>query len=143
MRTRRNWGIATVLVVTLFLSAAGLFQLAGGLPGIANRLHLALPGDAGMPYRISYNGRLYSNSTTCAGADWCVRAYPQGPYCLSREMLSHQTPPGDHVGDVLTVVGAPHPIFLPAGVADGFTPALLIVRRDDACWLIYTLDGAP
>lgn len=143
MRTRRNRGIATALVLTLLLSAAGLFQLAGGLPGIANQFQVALPGADGMPYRITYNSRHYSNSTTCAGAGWCIQTHPEGPYCLTREMLSHQVSLGRHVGDVLTVVGPPHPIFLPDGVADGFTPALLVVRRDDACWLIYTLDGAP
>ena len=41
------------------------------LPWLANHFGFALPGPGGLPYRISYAGRAYANTATCAHADWC------------------------------------------------------------------------
>ena len=121
-------GLASALLATL---GWGLFQ-----PWAANHFGYALPGQDRLPYRITYQGRDYSNPNECAGDTWCQ---PSAKTCTSKQQLQNQNFwPLTQVGTIPTLFGAAYPILAPPN-AETF----IFVLDDDDCYLIYALEGGP
>src|ERR1700730_3409635 len=72
----------SVPIVALLFALLWLVWLVA-LPWAANNNGFALPGSGGLPYRVIYAGRGYSNPATCARAGWGNNvAYGSlGPLC--------------------------------------------------------------
>ncbi|OLF19130.1 hypothetical protein [Actinophytocola xanthii] len=140
VRRRRVWVFVAVVLV-------GLGALAGAafLPWSANHFGYALPGDQGLPYRVEYGDRDYRSHVTCAGADWCEpgtrRADVGTPYCTPRAELElgrlHR------VGEVPTLWGSPHAMFLTMEPQPGTTPIAVLVEATDGCYVSFILMGGP
>ena len=67
----RRWSRYSARVIGALLAVgglAGVLLLIALQPWTANHFGYALPGPRGLPYRLSYAGRDYSNAQTCAGA---------------------------------------------------------------------------
>ncbi len=128
-----RWGLMAGLACAILAALGwGLFQ-----PWAANHFGYALPGQDRLPYRITYQGRTYTNPNQCAGDTWCQ---PALKLCTSKEELqSLHLWPLKQVGVIPTLFGSPYPIYAPPNGEQSF---LLVLQGDD-CYLTYSLDGGP
>lgn len=127
-----RWGL-WIALASAILAALGwaLFQ-----PWSANHFGYALPGKDRLPYRITYQGRSYSNPYECAGDTWCN---PTDKICSTKQQLIEQNVwPLKQVGTIPTLFGKSYPILAPPN-AETF---ILVLDHDD-CYLIYSLEGGP
>lgn len=117
------------------------------LPQLANHFGFALPGLKGLPYRVVYAGRAYSNTSTCAYADWCQspsQDFSPDPLCQKKEDIQRQGDwPLAQVGIVFTFIGLPYPLMMPqADVSRKISFGVYIGYSSD-CYVPYTLEGGP
>jgi hypothetical protein len=133
-------------VITFGISALG------GLPEIANHFGFALPGDDGLPFRISYLNRDFISPLTCAGADWCKNGNPSAfvdgashPLCHSKQDLQKNNEwPLMQVGSVSALPPRP-PYPIMASQVDyrhdqGKVVVVYVLRSND-CYVSYDLSG--
>jgi hypothetical protein len=135
-------------------AVAALFMLIGllwlvGLPWASNRFGFALPGEGGLPNRITYNGRTYVNPATCARAGWCdnqLLDVQQRHYlCWTGQNLRQANAlPMTQVGTVPVLASAPYPLMAPqADIVNKRTPVLIVIPLDTGCYVPYELSGGP
>ena len=155
---RKHLSLKDILVYLLlaFLLVAVLtfgFNAIGGLPEFANHFGFALPGDNGLPFRISYLNRDFISPITCAGADWCKNgnssAFVDGvspPLCHHKQDLQKNGEwPLMKVGSIFTIPpGSPYPITVaePDYLHDnGKVVAVYVIKTKD-CYVSYELSGS-
>lgn len=139
------WAIisAGILIVVLSLSLSWL-----GLPWMANHFGFALPGQGGLPYRIAYADRTYSNPATCAYAGWCQSpssgTHPD-PLCWKQEDIQqHGDWPLVRVGTIFTLFGLPYSLMAPqSSVSSKLTAIIIYLASDTNCYVPYALEGGP
>jgi hypothetical protein len=145
----------SVYLLLAFLLVAVLtfgFNAIGGLPEFANHFGFALPGDNGLPFRISYLNRDFINPITCAGADWCKdgnpRAFVDGvspPLCHHKQDLQKNGEwPLVQAGSIFTMLpGSPYPIMVSQanyGDGQGKVTVIYVIKAKD-CYVSYGLSG--
>ncbi|HUZ03054.1 MAG TPA: hypothetical protein VMU89_22140 [Thermomicrobiaceae bacterium] len=132
-----------VTAALIALLAAAAWVRAAALPELANHYEFALPGSAGLPFRVSYAGRHYENTATCAGAGWCRQARANRQTCWSAgELSALGRLPAPRADSIPTLLGASHAL-LADPVADGRVPTGVVVTNGDDCYVPYTLEGGP
>jgi hypothetical protein len=148
---RKRLGFKDMLVYLLFASLlvavlAFAISAIGGLPEIANHFGFALPGDDGLPFRISYLSRDFTSSVTCAGADWCKASNSNAPLSgAGRPLCSHKQDlqengewPLMQVGSLFTLPpGSPYPIMV---ARPGEVVVVYVLKAND-CYVSYGLSG--
>ena len=131
-------GVALALVLVALLWGATR-------PWTANHFGYALPGNDGLPAYLFANGRRYSTTQVCAGADWCqqTRAQQSLPRCFTVADLQGRPHlwPLVRVADMFTLFGASHPI-LTLAAGGGVTVPYIIAEGAD-CYDVYSLEGSP
>jgi hypothetical protein len=140
-RRGARWAIAGGIVA---LALVGL-GVAAFQPWTANHFGYGLPGPRGLPYRIAYGGRDFSNPGMCAGADWCQHPTPPnaGNCRTQADLMGAGWWPLHQVGTVSTLVGPPYPYYSIG--SSGASPGglLLFVRLTSDCYIGYALEGGP
>ena len=156
MRKRLSFkdGLVFLLLASLLISVL-IFGInaIGGLPEIANHFGFALPGDDGLPFRISYLNRDFISPITCAGADWCKNGNPSAfvdgashPLCHRKQDLQKNNEwPLMQVGSVSTMPpGSPYPIMVAQSDYqrdDGKVTTVYVLKSND-CYVSYGLSGS-
>ncbi len=131
-------GVASIIGVVLL---AGALLVIAQQPWVANHLGYALNGPRGLPFRLSYGSRHYTNEGTCAGDSWCQGS--TGTPCTTTGWLkSYQYWPLQRVGSVVTLFGPAYPM-LRASTPRGMTTMVLYVPVGQGCYLPYSLEGGP
>jgi hypothetical protein len=135
-----------ILFGGIFIIVCGLSWLE--LPSTANRFGFALPGQGGLPYRIAYANRTYTNLATCARAGWCQSpsssTHPN-PLCWKKEDIQqHGDWPLVRVGAIFTLLGSPYPLMAPQStVSRKMTAFAIYLIFDATCYVPYELEGGP
>lgn len=141
----RNLGARWALVGGIVALAMVGLGLAAFQPRVANMLGYALPGARGLPYRIAYGGRDFSNPGMCAGADWCQNPKPpDAGDCRTQAALRGEGWWSLHqVGTIFTLLGPSYPYYSLG--SSGASPGglLLFVRLNSDCYIVYALEGGP
>jgi hypothetical protein len=135
------------LVVMAGFFAAGYFLIE--TPMMANQFGYALPGEKGLPYRISHNNRDYHSAMTCAGASWCrtgqtAQEKAKGfctPGDAIRKDLSRRNRQLTRTGEVYTLFGPAREIF--AGSNSVLPLTLYVEAEQNDCYVEYGLMGGP
>ena len=141
-------GLIFLLLAALLMSVL-IFGISaiGGLPEIANHFGFALPGDDGLPFRISYLNRDFISPVTCAGADWCKNGNPSAfvdgmshPLCYHKQDLQKNGEwPLMQVGTVFTLPpGSPYPMMVSR---PGEVVVVYVIKARD-CYVAYGLSGS-
>ncbi len=145
MPDKRSFVWFSIPIVALLFALLWLAWLTA-LPWVANNDGFALPGSGGLPYRVFYAGREYSNPATCARAGWCntVPYGPLDPLCWkARDIQRQRTWPLVQVGTVVELFGSPIPLLASrAGAVNGRTVTMVFVEMDNGCYVPYALDGS-
>jgi hypothetical protein len=135
----------SVPIVALLFALLWLVWLVA-LPWAANNNGFALPGSGGLPYRVVYAGRGYSNPATCARAGWCnnVPYGPLDPLCWQvRDIQGQHAWPLAQVGTMTELFGSPIPLLASrVGVVSGRNVTMVFVEMDNGCYVPYALDGS-
>lgn len=140
MRWTRRRAVAVGAIAALLLIVAGLALWSPALPWAANHYGFALPGSAGLPYRIHYAERDYATSGMCARAGWCAG---QARTCESQVRLAaDELWPLRQVDQVNTLLGPSYPVLMPIVVPSSMTTTLLFVPYQ-GCYQVYALEGGP
>jgi hypothetical protein len=136
-----RWAIVIVLgLVVLTMAGAGVVAFQ---PRTANHFGYALPGQDGLPYRVTYQGHSYINLSICAGADWCKGRNGSHSLCVTQQVLVQDNRwPLVQVGSVSTLFGASHPVMAESAANDLAQLELFVVDGND-CYVAYALQGAP
>jgi hypothetical protein len=130
-----------ILIVVLSLSWSEL-------PWMANHFGFALPGKGGLPYRIAYADRTYTNLATCARAGWCQSpssgTHPD-PLCWKQQDIrQHADWPLVHVGAISTLFGSPYSLMAAqSNVSSKLTVVVIYLVSDTNCYVPYELEGGP
>jgi hypothetical protein len=124
MRKRRTLLIRVAVAAVVLFAGCGL--LAAFNPRSADHFGYALPGENGLPHRVSYAGRDYRYTGAC----WS-----------EAQLKESELWPLRQVGTVPTLFGAPHPI-LSSKVPAGMTTMRVVVPLG-TCYAFYGLEGSP
>jgi hypothetical protein len=135
-----------IIPIGLLVAAMSLFWVE--LPWMANHFGFALSGKGGLPYRITYSGRDYSNLATCAHADWCQSTSPdtgRNPLCWKKEDIQHDGYwPLVQVGTISTFLGSPYSLMAPQSqVSSNLTVISAYIASGTNCYVPYELEGSP
>lgn len=123
MRRKHRAMLAVVAVCCVLLVGAAAVACNGR---VATHFGYALPGDGGLPGRISYAGRDYSYFGAC----WS-----------DADLQQHGVWPLHQVAQVPTLLGAAHPV-LSASVPHGMTTMELAIPKG-SCYAVYGIEGGP
>ena len=134
----------TLILGGLLIIVISFFLWNMGAPWLANHFGFALPGDGGLPYRISYGGRDYANLNTCARAGWCPNT-ANDSLCRDKEKVQQLNPwPLIQVGSVTTMIGSPYSLMASqADISSKRTIMLVYVEYKTDCYILYTIEGGP
>ena len=115
-----------------------------GLSWLANHFGFALPGEGGLPYRIAYQDRTYTNIATCAHAQWC-QGTASSNLCWQKDRVQQAYSwPLVQVGSIATLFGSPYPLMVPQTmVSSRQVDVLLYVLDKTNCYVPYALEGSP
>ncbi len=131
------WGGLLIIVISFFV-----WNMEG--PWLANHFGFALPGDGGLPYRISYGGRDYANLYTCARAGWCPNT-ATGSLCRNKEKVQQlDTWPLIQVGSVPTMIGSSYSLMVSqSSISSKQTIMAVYVEYKTDCYILYGIEGGP
>lgn len=136
------------LIPCVVLVAIGSILWTMRLPWMANHFGYALPGQGGLPFRITYAGRTYANLATCARASWCPSvsdtAKPSNLCWKDNDIRQHYDWPLVQVGSLSTLFGSPYPLMASqSNVSSKLTVMIIFVAKVDGCYVPYELEGGP
>ncbi|GHO76935.1 hypothetical protein KSD_47060 [Ktedonobacter sp. SOSP1-85] len=114
------------------------------LPWMANHFGFALPGQGGLPYRITYATRTYVNHATCAHAGWCQTDTQSNPLCWKEaDIRQHDNWPLIRIGTITTLFGSPYSLIAKSNASSKRTVIVIYLVFDTNCYVPYALEGGP